>query len=139
MTGKIKTNTWLMEEKTKTTSNIHKKVKSASSWSIGLGALKLLLGFIAIFTLGSMVGEISGINAISIILTLIVGGLMVFWGLRIRENHPNTFKYITYLIVLISISLILGLIARQGPKILINGLALYFFIRARNHLKTDNA
>ena|GEM_PF-3400348 len=64
---------------------------------------------------------------------------MIFWGLRIRDAHPDTTKYVNYLIVLISISLILGVIAAQAPKIAINAWALYIFIRARNQLKTDKS
>ncbi|MEX0608809.1 MAG: hypothetical protein WEA79_00025 [Balneolaceae bacterium] len=80
------------------------------------------------------------LNAITIILTIVVGGLMVIWGMRIREGHANTFNYINYLIIVISISLVLGIIAVQGVKIAINAWGLYIFIQARKQLiSTDSS
>lgn len=116
--------------------NHSSQVKSASTWAIVLGGLKLLIGLGIIFILGKEINTIFEINVITIILTIIIGGLMIFFGLRIRNGHQDSFNYINYLIVIISISLILGIIASQAAKIGINVFALYIFIRARNQLKT---
>lgn len=119
-------------------SNIDSQVKSASTWAIVLGGLKLLLGLGSIFILEMEINSIFEFNAITIILTIIIGGIIIFWGMRIREGHPNTFNYINYLIAIVSVSLVLGVIATQGLKIAINVWAIYIFVRARKHLKTTN-
>ena len=119
-------------------SNLDSQVKSASTWAIALGGLKLLLGLGSIFILDMEINSIFELNAITIILTIIIGGLMIFMGMRIREGHSNTSQYVKYLIAIVSVSLILGVIATQGLKIAINAWAIYVFIRARKHLKTNN-
>lgn len=120
-------------------SNLDSKVKSASNWAIGLGVLKLLLGLGSIFILEMDINSIFELNAITVILTIVVGGLMVIWGMRIRDGHSNTFSYINYLIIVISISLVLGVIAVQGVKIAINAWGLYIFIQARKQLKSTES
>ena len=116
-------------------SNLDTKVKSASNWAIGLGILKLLMGLGSIFILEMDINSIFELNAITIILTIVIGGLMIMWGMRIREGHTNTFNYVNYLIIVISVSLVLGIIAVQGVKIAINAWGLYIFIQARKQLK----
>lgn len=121
-------------------SNLDSKVKSASNWAIGIGMFKFLMGLGSIFILKMDINSIFEFNEISIILTIVIGGLMIMWGMRIREGHTNTFNYINYLILVISVSLVLGVIAVQGVKIAINVWGLYIFIQARKQLKkTDSS
>jgi len=120
-------------------SNSNTQVKSASNWAIGLGILKLLLGLGSIFILEMDINSIFELNAITVILTIVVGGLMVMWGMRLREGHVNTTNYLNYLIIVISVSLVLGVIAVQGVKIAINAWGLYIFIQARKQLKSTES
>lgn len=112
-------------------------LRFAATWALTLGILKLLVSVGMLLAVGSVYGEALQLTALEAFLTFTVGGVMIYWGWQIRNHHPATLRYLKYLTILCSISLVLAILAVQTAKIGIDIFAVAIFIRAYRKLRSS--